>query len=150
MPNRVIVGFVFTDSFTGSMESNPFNFGNHKITNLTLKIASKALPYSSALDFDFTNNRYIQGYNSLFQGIRESPNNITYDDYKNGYTLFAYDLTPDLCSENHFNLLQDGSLDLDITFGEAPKKSITAIFYLEFDNIIEITKNRQILFDYKI
>ena len=36
---------------------------------------------------------------------------ITYGNYKVGNTLYAFDLTPDLCSADHFNLLKDGSLD---------------------------------------
>ena len=76
--------------------------------------------------------------------------------------MYAFDLTPDLCAADHFNLLRDGSLDLDVqldyTHNATTKidelltkdKSHTAIFYLEFDNIIEITKDRQVLVDYKL
>ena len=70
--------------------------------------------------------------------------------------MYAFDLTPDLCSADHFNLLRDGSLDLDVQLDYSgtdlltKDKSHTAIFYLEFDNIIEITKDRQVLVDYKL
>ena len=78
-----------------------------------------------------------------------------------GNTLSAFDLTPDLCSADHFNLLKDGSLDSDvhleneiaagITKGLVTEKTgYTAMFYLEFDNTIEITKERQVLVDYKL
>ena len=86
---------------------------------------------------------------SLFKNIREAGNDISYDEYKNGNTLFAFDLTPDLCSSEHYSLLKDGSLDLDVVL-ESSNTSKTMIFYLEFDNIIEITKERQVLVDYKL
>jgi hypothetical protein len=150
IPKRVVIGFVDTDAFNGNYTKNPFNFKNFGLNYINLKVASKALPYSSGLSFSFKNNTYVEAYNTLFQGLREIPNGIDYKAYKHGNTLFAFDLSPDLCMGEHFSLLQDGSLDLDLSFEETNTSSITAIIYLEFDNIIEITKNRQILFDYKI
>jgi len=98
---------------------------------------------------------------TLHKNIREASNGITYENYKVGNTLYAFDLTPDLCSADHFNLLKDGSLDLDVHLEKDPKANpaalvtsgaggYTAMFYLEFDNIIEITKERQVLVDYKL
>jgi hypothetical protein len=150
MPTRVVVGFQKTKYFDGRfVESYPFYFDHLNISEINLKIASKSLPYSTSLKFDYENNNYLEGYNTLFKNIRESPNDITYEDYKQGYALYAFDLTPDLCSAEHYSLLKDGSLDLDVTCGGF-NESHTAIFYLEFDNVIQITKERQILFDYKI
>ena len=108
------------------------------------------MPYSSGLKFDYDQNLYLEGYSSLYQNIREAGNLISYDDYPNGNALYAFDLTPDLCSAEHFSILKDGSLDLDLSFKEILKISITAIIYMEFDNIIEITKSRQVLFDYRV
>jgi hypothetical protein len=102
-------------------------------------------------------NNYTQGYMTLHKNIREASNGISYDNYKIGNTLYAFDLTPDLCSADHFNLLKDGSLDLDVHLEKDPTGVLTtsaagytAMFYLEFDNIIEITKERQVLVDYKL
>ena len=149
MPTRVVFGIVDTDCFNGTYTTNPFNFKNCNIEQLCLKISSKALPYSSPLKMNFKKNDYLEGYMSLFKNIREAGNDISYDEYKNGYTLFAFDLTPDLCSSEHYSLLKDGSLDLDVVL-ESSNTSKTMIFYLEFDNIIEITKERQVLVDYKL
>jgi hypothetical protein len=157
MPTRVVVGFVRTQAFEGTFETSsdaqknnaPFDFLNLGISEIAMKIASKSLPYSSALKPNFAENNYFEAYNSLFKNISQSPNDISYEEYKNGNTLFAFDLTPDLCTEEHYSLLKDGSLDLEVSMIPIDK-SVTAIFYLEFDNILQITKERQILFDYKI
>lgn len=151
LPSRVIVGFVPTAAFDGSADLNPYDFRHMNLTSLKLKVTSKNLPYSSGLDLDFKNDMYMQGYNSLYQNIRESANDISYDDYKDGYTLFAFNLSPDLCADGEqFSELKDGSLDLDVDFEKLPEDSITAVFYLEFDNVIEITKQRNVLFDYQV
>ena len=47
----------------------------------------------------------MQVYLTLHKNIRKASNGITYDGYKAGYTLYTLDLTPDLCSADHFNLL---------------------------------------------
>ena len=151
MPTRVVLGMVSTDSFAGTLKSNPFNFKHFDVKQLTLKINSKAIPYSSGLKFNWDSSTgFVEGYQSLYKNIRESGNGITPNAYKNGCALFAFDLTPDLCSAEHYSLIKDGSLDLDVQMKSSFTDSITFVFYLEFDNIIEITKERNVLVDYKL
>ena len=52
MPTRVVLGIVATDSFAGTTKSNPFNFKHFDVKQLTLKINSKVVPYSSGLKLD--------------------------------------------------------------------------------------------------
>ena len=63
---------------------------------------------------------YTQGYMTLHKNIKETSHRISYENYMQGHTLYAFDLTPDLCSADHFNLLKGGSLDK-----EQPKNVIT-------------------------
>ena len=150
MPTRVVFGVIRTDAFNGLTELNPYHFTDIGINRLNLKVASKPLPYSSGLCFKYAASDYLDGYLSLFKNIRESSNAISYEDYKNGNVFYAFDLSPDLCSAEHFNLLKDGALELDVNMDKALATSYTFLFYLEFDNIIEITKERQVLVDYKL
>ncbi len=150
MPSRVVIGFIHTDQLAGEYTLNPFCFRHLDISEMTLKVGSRAIPYSTPLRFDFDTNDYIDGYLGLFKNIRESSNDISYEEYKEGNTIFAFDLTPDLCSGEHVNIPQDGSLDMTVIFKNLVAQSITAMFYLEFDNIIEIGSNRQISYDYKV
>ena len=46
------------------------------------------------------------------------------------------------------NLQQQGSLRLQMKFKKALLKTVCVMVYAEFDNIIEITKNRQVLLDF--
>ena len=150
MPSRVIVAFIYTKQMDGDFTFNPFNLRNLEIKELSLKVASRPSPYSAPLEFDFSADDYIEGYMGLFRNIREAPNDITYNDYKNGNTVFAFDLTPDLCDGDFLNISKDGSLQLSITLKKSIDESITAIFYLEFDNLIEINENRKVSYDYKV
>ena len=47
-----------------------------------------------------------------------------------------------------FQLIKQGNLRVEIHFAEALTTTINVIMYAEFDNVIEIDSNRQVLFDY--
>jgi hypothetical protein len=148
LPTRIVVGLVNTVSFDGTLTTNPFNFQNYGITSIKLKRGSNSIPYAEGLRMDFASKNYTQAYNTLFQGINEMPNDISYHEYANGSTLFAFDLTPDMCNMEHFSLYKDGSLDLEFTFDKVPENiSVTAIIYCEFDKVLELNKYRKPLID---
>jgi len=89
---------------------------------------------------------------SLFNGtgkrMKDKGNDISRSEYPNGFTLNAFDLTPDLAEHDHFNLHREGSVRIDMKFGTVLADTINAIIYAEFENILEIDRNRNILFDY--
>ena len=39
--------------------------------------------------------------------------------------------------------MNSGSVNIDLTFSQASSSSVTAIFYLEYDGMIEISKERE-------
>jgi hypothetical protein len=94
MPSRVVVGFVDTSAYTGSLHLNPFKFEHLKITTIKLKVASVPMPYADGIKADFVNKQYTNAYDTLFQNIRNMGNDITYEEFAEGYTLFPFDLTP--------------------------------------------------------
>ena len=148
MPTRVVCGFLETKAYTGNLKKNPFNFINFGMSKIKLKVASVPVPYADGLSLDFKNDQYVQAYDALYKNVRVTGNDLTYDEYKNGYTLYAFDLSPDLCSCDHFNLLKDGVLELEVQLDNPISESYTVIFYLEFDNVVEINKERAVSFDY--
>jgi len=148
MPTRLICGFLKTTAYDGDISENPFNFQNFGITSLILKFNSKSVPISNGLKFDFENDKYLDGYRSIVKICRDL--DITYEEYKNGYTLFCFDLNPDICSCEHFSLLKDGTLDLELIRKTPGSESITLIIYTENTNNLEINRIRQASFDYQI
>jgi len=70
---------------------------------------------------NFSGNLFICAYNSLFSGTSKLNKDegvvISHDDYKNCYTLYAFDLTADLGEDDHFNLVRHGNLRLSLEFG---------------------------------
>jgi len=99
-------------------------------------------------------NLFIQAYNSLFSGTnklnRDKGNCISRNDYKDGYSLYAFDLTVDLGEDNHFNLVKHGNLRLALKFSEALLDTVTVITFAEFDNVTKLDRNRNVLVDFSV
>ena len=74
---------------------------------------------------------------------------LTKDDFEGGNALFAFDLTPDLgsCGEN-FELVKNENLRLKVHFAQALPATANAVIYVEFDNLLQINKSRNVGFDY--
>ncbi len=142
LPVRLIVGFLKTAAIKGDLELNPFNFENFKLKSIKLTLGDNlAIPYSDKLTVDFTNKRYLSAYKSLFSNIKYAPNNISYDDYANGSFVVAYNLSPDLCTDEHLSLFKKGDLKLDIVLEEGLQFAYSAICYLEFNETKFLNKS---------
>jgi len=64
--------------------------------------------------------------------------------------LYAYDLTADLAEDDHFNLVKHGKVRLALKFSAALEQTVTVIAYAEFDNVIEIDRDRNLLLDFGV
>ena len=51
-------------------------------------------------------------------------------------------LTPDMSKMGTFQLIKQGNLRVEIYFAEALAGTINVVLYAEFDNVIEIDRNR--------
>ena len=156
IPKSFIFGLVDADAFTGKSGKNPYNFKHFQVNNIGLSVNGEEIPFkqltltypnSDGKDVDF-----IQAYNTLFSGTGKMYANmgldISREDYANGYTLYALDLTPDMCNTtDYFNAVQRGSLSVDITFGKTPKVAIAMVCYGDFENVIRIDSQRNVIYD---
>ena len=150
-PKRIIVGFCDTDAFNGSYSKNPFNFKNYDLNFLALYVDGKQVP-SKPLQPKFKHGNYIRAYTSLFSGTGQNysdeGNDIGRLEYPHGYTLYAFNLTADLSDGTHFNLIKQGNLRIEAHFNEALASTINTVVYAEFENILEIDRARNVLFDF--
>ena len=85
----------------------------------------------------------LHGIDHLFKHVL-NVNNKPFSDFKNGHTLYAFDLTTGLTNSNSFNLIQEGNISLDIRSKLSAKVRLTIVCYLEYDAVIEIGKDHNI------
>ena len=151
LPTRLIIGCVDNDAFNGIKSKNPFNFKNFDLTEMSVYLDGQQQSIKP-LKCNYNSNEYVSSYLSLFSGTgrqnRDLGIDISRSEYKDGYALYAFDLTPDMSQEGHYNLIKQGSLRLDMKFGTALPNTVTFIAYGEFENLIEIDRSRNLVFDF--
>jgi hypothetical protein len=152
IPKRCIIGMVKNTAFNGTYKTNPFNFEHFNLNYLAVYVDSTQI-LSRPFTPDFTRGLYAREYHSLFSGCgihySDHGNDVEYDDYSKGFFLTCFDLTNDLSSHSPvWNASKNGSLRIELRFEQPLTESVTVIVFAEFDNLIEIDKNRQITLDY--
>ena len=120
LPKRIIIGFIDNEAFNGDFKLNPFNFHNYKINYLSLYVDGGT---SRPLQRVFANyHLYVDSFHTLFSGtgmpFLNMGNSIDRENYRGGYCLFAFDLTPDLSanSNSHWNLVNHVSVNIEARF----------------------------------
>lgn len=151
-PKRVIIGFVSNAATNGSLTTNPFNFQNFGHNYLALFIDGQPKP-CKPLQPNYASNNYIESYSTLFTGTGIHYGNrgicINREEYPNGYCLTAFDTTPDLsANEDHWTLQRSSTVRLEVRFAAALTAAVDIIVYAEFDNLIEVTRDRNVILDY--
>src|SRR5882724_7680874 len=99
VPSRILLFMVDADAMNGSYTKNPYNFKHNNINHLVLVKDGVHHP-PEGYQPDFTNGaRYLECYQDFMQCLdfwgRNKNNGITPNMYLDGFTIFAWDLTPD-------------------------------------------------------
>lgn len=150
-PTRIVIGLITASAFNGTLKSNPYNFQTFGLTYLNVTVDGRSAT-SKPLTMDFDRNQYVRAYfgTNLAMGLvgKDAGNSIDYTQFKSGYTLYAFDLSPSLLDGDQFEMPKAGPLTLEFKFNTPTPEPLQVIVYAEHDGIIEISKTRQVLTDY--
>ena len=146
LPTRIVVSVVDNDAYDGAIQKSTFYFKHNNINFITIYRDGVQIP-SKPLQPDFANDSFIRSYMRLFtqtgQYYRDTGNAISQEQFKNGCALFAFDLTPQLNSaEIGFELIKHGNIQIEIHFADAVAQILTAVVFVENDNLLEIDHDR--------
>ncbi|XP_023241945.1 uncharacterized protein F54H12.2-like [Centruroides sculpturatus] len=152
LPYRITLGLVSNSAFNGNVKRNPFNFKNYDLNYICLSKDNQMIP-SKPYTPDYTNKIYARNFISLFEDTgcihHHKSINISYDEYRDGYTLYCFDLTPDKSgSENHVSVNELGNISVELKFSKAIPETINVICLLEYNNTLEIDHSRTVFVDY--
>ena len=153
VPKSFVFGLVESTAFNGNFQRNPFNFKHFNMSSVSITINGEAIPFKPIQLSFGANKRFIEAFCSQFSGTGKmnynTGNGISRDEFEKGYAVYAFDLTPDMCStSNHFNLVQKGSLSIEIQFSTAPTEAVSLVCYGEFENLIQIDSDRNVVYDF--
>ena len=151
LPRRIVLGLVSNKAFNGQANENPFNFQHFNLNYLALHVGGQQVP-QKPLTPNFGSDLYMRSYMTLFEGTgmlnADRGQSIDRDDFKNGYALYAFDLTPDMAEGAHTDPIKYGNVRVDIHFSAELPKTVNVIVYAEYDNLIQIDRARTVITDY--
>ena len=144
LPTKVIVGLVRSDAFNGLSTKNPLNFEHFELQSIVLRKNGNPIPLEN-IETNYSAGIYSQAYMSLIQAtgnlFRDNGFDISPEQYKYGYVLYGFDLTPDLGNCDALNLVNEGTLSLEIKLGSSSTTSITSVAYLSYQSILELDRD---------
>ncbi|XP_062607034.1 uncharacterized protein F54H12.2-like [Saccostrea cucullata] len=145
MPKHLVLGFVENAAFNGDKTKNPFHFQNFGIKKLDVS--------TRCFKPNFNDDFYLRSYLSLYQALgklgEDWAPDITPEEYKSGYTLWGWDFTKNQDAQSDkFHLIETGNLRVEVQFTNNTANTINCVVYAEFDNVIDINKQREVAIDY--
>ena len=151
LPEKIIIGMTESLSASGKFDKNPFNYQHFYPKSVKLRVNQLENPYLNSLNLDFENNIFYNGYMTLFDTLdkHDMGISITPFDYKNGYTLYGFNLMPiTSCGGDYKTLLKSGLVNHDIEFHQKSiqanaNQEIDLICLLVYDSKIEIDSDRK-------
>ena len=132
------------DSYNGNYKRNPFDFQHYNLTQIGISVDT-----IQATETD--DKLIVTAYNTLFSGtgkLHGNSGSITNrEDYSEGYMITVADLTPFGTGDN-FDLKEEGTLSIDLVFKSPLAATINVLVYAEYDNVIEIDSNCNVIKDW--
>ena len=150
IPKRIAVCMMDNDSYNGNYKKNPFNFQHYNLTQIGISVNREEIPFRP-LKLNFDDKLFVTAYNTLFSGTGKLHGNsgsiMKRVDYSEGYTIIVADLTP-FEIEDNFDLKAEETLSIDLVFKSPLAATINVLVYAEYDNVIEIDSNRNLIKDW--
>ena len=155
LPRKLFIGLVSNDAFNGNTLLNPFYFKNYGLRHIACYLDGTQYPHRPFTP-DFANKKYMREYYGLFETMNQvkplTTLDITREEFKEGFTIFGFNFTPDLsdgCNRSGYTSpIKRGNLRIELKFSEALNETVSAVIFCEYDNLIEIQSNRVAIKDF--
>ena len=152
LPEKIFIGIVTNDAAVGDYKKNPFNFQHFNLSELSL-IVNNTVHGGTPLTFDFDDEQFESWYWSLFEAsgkkFRDDGMLIERDDYKGGYALYAFDISPSVCNIGEYrDPERRGNISISCNFSKASIETLILCAYLQFNDKITVTAGKEIAISY--
>ncbi|XP_048020933.1 uncharacterized protein F54H12.2-like [Megalobrama amblycephala] len=119
LPKSIVLAMVDNDAFTGSYNKNPFTFKHYNLEFLAVYVDGQQFP-AKPLQPNFESRTAVREFYQLAMAsgrhLKNQALSIDRDDFLNGYTLYAFNLTPDEECGQHISLIKSGNIRLEACF----------------------------------
>lgn len=150
VPDRILLGFVDNDAYTGKFTKNPFEFQNLSLKEVSITVNGQHFPVPPLqMDFDKgqVTETFYQLHDSLHSVNSANPPVISLEMFKNGFTVFGVDMSSDQHgAQNHYQSSgQPANIRVGFRFKEGQaNKNVTLIVYSEVNSRLNINHTRQV------
>jgi hypothetical protein len=152
VPDKIWIGFVDNSAFQGHRSKNPFNFENKGISEIAIYV--NGLPHTvNPISMNFTTGDIHRIYYHTLEALHTANpvlvNSIpiTKNEFKEGYTLFCFDMSADQYGgKTQYNLYNaPANVQLRIKFSQSRNNDIiTLIIYYEIGSRMLVDKTRRV------
>ncbi|XP_062841285.1 uncharacterized protein F54H12.2-like [Trichomycterus rosablanca] len=151
LPKSIILCMVENQAFTGAYNRNPFAFKHYDLEFLAVYLDGQQFP-SKPHQPDFQSGSAVREFFQLAlasgRHLKNQALSINRQEFLQGYTLYAFNLTPDEECGQHVSLVKSGNIRLEARFRQPLPHTVNLIVYAVFDSIIEVSNRRQVLVDF--
>ena len=151
-PKLIAIAMVENEAYNGSIKKNPFNFQHFDLSKIALYREGRSIP-GAPLTPNFDEGMYLHSYVQTMETMgyynTDDTNGLTPDEFANGYTIYAYDLTGDKnISNTHRQGHLSNNLRLELYFAKDLPSTVNVLIWACFDSYIEITQLRDVITAY--
>lgn len=143
IPRQLVMVMLRQTRVDGRKTENPFLFQPYGVNYVNLKVDGQNYP-PNPYQPDFNRGLISRELRALYDhtGVHNSDGGfgISREMFINGYTIFAWDLTPDACNGWHQHTPIGRGLDLDLAFDAPLPTTVNVLLYASFESAIFINK----------
>ena len=152
IPRRIVLGLISNARYVGAKNLSPFHFEHFNTRELSLQVNGKSYP-SNAYNLNYTNGQYVRAFHDTMEALgfvnSVESNGLTFEKFKDGWCLYCFNLTNSAEDSNCFDLITEGAVNVNIKFTNPVQRGgVVLISLAEFDGIIYIDKNKNVLSDF--
>ena len=153
VPTRLVVGMVKSQAYNGDMSLNPFHFQHFDLSSIGFYVDGEPTPRES-IKMDVENGQYLEGLISLYRMsgnlMENSDIGISWENYKQGYTLIGFDVDPTTSADfRYIGKPHQGHTKLEIKFKDPLPDPVTLILYATFPEVMTIDQTRNVQLEVK-
>lgn len=143
IPRQIVMMMVKQTRVDGRKNENPFYFQPFGVNYVNLKVDGQNYP-PNPYQPDFERGLIAREMRALYDntGVHNADGGfaISREMFMDGYSIFAWDLTPDSCNGWHFHDAIGRGLDLDLSFENPLPTTVNVLIYAAFESSIFINK----------
>ena len=147
LPDQIFMWMVDTDAVQGSIRKNPWFFDHFECSKVMLQVNVKNMPYQG-FKLNWQDNQFMDAYKALYDNLsiksHDAGLSITPLAFKNGKTIFAWDLQHDKCAGQHVNHNKlTGAVSILVDWYAGLQQNVTMMVMGVYHDYLTINEFRQ-------